>query len=539
MDENLKKVYAQLKQYRTREDLTLKPTDLLKETFVGFDGEERPIKLRYYQVQGVLHMVCMNAFVLGDDCGLGKTLQTIAAYCYVCGRPNEKDTKAIIMTNKSVTEQWALEFEKFTKPGAINVIVCKGTPKRREKFYEQFVASEGPTVMVMGYATARQDITRLLEFKDYILVLDEATAVKNPKSRIHKCIAHMAKNARRVWGLTATLIKNNLIEGYGIYQVVNPGLFPKSTNKFMEQFAVTRLQRLPKSNRSVPVIVGYRKDHISRFRQLIDPFFLSRSKMDVATELPVVTFQEEYVDMLPAQKVKYQEALDGLLEIDATGEEKETTQLTSLIYCQQIVDHPALIECDGDSNKMKRLFEKLTEGDLGDEKIIVFSRFRGMVDILEEEAKKKKIPCTRITGSENEEERRDAMLKFQDPKDDTRVCFITMAAAEGINLQAAKAFFFYDLPWSAGDLIQLLGRMLRIGSKHDRCYAVYFLTRDSIDEHVLKILKKKMKLLESIMGKRLKGEKEDKETMVKMENEISDLFDSLQEEARRRKKYKK
>ena len=77
------KVIKKLKAIRERQDLSLKKTKHLKETFTGFDGTEIPLQLRYYQVQGVLHLACMKRFLLGDDCGLGKTLQSIAAMCFL------------------------------------------------------------------------------------------------------------------------------------------------------------------------------------------------------------------------------------------------------------------------------------------------------------------------------------------------------------------------------------------------------------------------------------------------------------------------
>jgi SNF2 family DNA or RNA helicase len=534
MDEALKVAYEKLKEIRGRKDLALKPNKYLKDTFTGFDGQEYPFKLRYYQVQGVLHMVVMNRFLLGDDTGTGKTAMAISSYAYVLDK--EPNTKAVVLTNKSVVGQWALEFEKFTKPGMIRVIQVSGTPKKREAAYEEFKNSQGPTVMIMGYATARQDVKQLQTIKDYILITDEASAYKNPSSQIHQVVRFMAnQQAKRVWALTATLIKNNLVEGYGIYSVLCPGLFPPTKNAFINSYSITRMQKIAGSNRQVPVIVGYRKDHIENFRNKIDPFFLSRSKMDVASELPVLTIREDKVALTPEQQTKYQEALDGLLEIDTTGEQKETTKLTSLIYCQQIVDHPDLIDCEGDSYKMDHLFDILTEGDLAGEKVIVFSRFRKMIDLLEKEAKKKKITSVRITGAETKEEvRKEAMQKFQDPNSDIQVCFITTAAAEGINLQAAKAIIFFDSPWSAGDYLQILGRMIRIGSQHDRCYAIHLVASGTIDEDVIVTLKKKMKLVEKIMGKRLKGEK-DQDAVIEAENDISDLFDSVRANARTRK----
>lgn len=534
MDQKLRVAYAKLKELRSRTDLALKPTPILKDTFTDFDGEEKPLRIRYYQVQGILHLVAMNRFLLGDDTGLGKTICSIAACCYVWAKsPN---TKVIILTNKSLVGQWAMEFEKFCVPGAVQVFTSIGTPAKRQKVYKEYDHSSGPTVLILGYATARRDIKYLQNSKGHVLITDESTAFKNPSTQTYQVVHHLGHpdRASRFWALTATLIKNNLIEGYGIYSVLVPGLFPSSKNRFMNEYCLTRLQPIPNSRRQIPVIIGYRKEQIQRFRDKIDPYFLARAKFDVATELPILTIREHRCGMSPEQEAKYLEALAGFFEKDMTEEEVETTKLTALIYCQQIVDHPELVDCEGDSEKMKDLFDLLTEGDLAGEKVIVFSRFRKMVDLLEKTAhsKKYKLKTVRVTGAEDEEQRKQAMRSFQDPKSDIQVCWITEAAKEGINLQAAKALIFYDSPWSAGDYLQILGRMIRIGSTHDRCYAIHMVARGSIDTRVMGVLRKKMQLIEQVMGKRIKGE-EMQDVLVLDENSIDDLFSALQADARK------
>jgi len=125
------------------------------------------------------------------------------------------------------------------------------------------------------------------------------------------------------------------------------------------------------------------------------------------------------------------------------------------------------------------------------------------------------------------------MRAFQDPDDDTRVCCITMAGSESINLQAAKALIFFDTPWSAGDYIQILGRMVRIGSIHDRCYAVHLVgklkRRKTVDHRIMDVQTKKMNLVEAVIGKRIKGVNDT--TVINVENDISDLFAGLKEDA--------
>jgi SNF2 family DNA or RNA helicase len=218
----------------------------------------------------------------------------------------------------------------------------------------------------------------------------------------------------------------------------------------------------------------------------------------------------------------------------ANTEEKEVSKLTAIIYCQQIVNHPGLIDVDGESEKLDALIDNLTDGDLSEEKVIVFTRFKKMVNIIQPILEKQGIKTVRITGDEDTKQRAAAMNAFQDPKDDTRVILITMAASEAINLQAAKAIIFYDTPWSAGDYLQILGRMIRIGTVHDKVYALHLVCSGSVDERVMQVLRKKMSLVESVLGKRVKGE--DDAIEVSSENDISDLFNSLRQDALAAKK---
>ena len=531
-------VHPKLVEIRERKDLKLRPTKHLKDTFTDFDGKEKPLNIRYYQVQGILHMVASPRFVLGDDCGLGKSLEIIAFLCYVWEK--NPDQKVIVITTKSASNQWQKEFGKFTT--GVNAILCQGSPKQREKSREAFLAATGPTVLVMGYRTAVQDFTALQNWTGSILVGDEITACKNPKTQVHQVVKHLSSQATRVYGLTATLIKNHLMEGFGIYSVIVPGLFNMSYNSFMLYFAITRMQKIPRSNRQIPMVVGYYPEKIKEFRKIIDPFFLGRAKHLVASELPSLTSQHLEVEMSPEQDAKYAEALEGLLTImenTADATEKEVTKLTALIYCQEIVNDLGLIGCEGGSPKLEALIDILTEGDLAEDKVIVFSRFEKMVNIIMNRLAKEGIKAVRITGSEDNKAREIAKTEFQNPESDVRVICITTAGSDAINLQAAKVLVCYDTPWSAGDFLQLLGRMIRIGSVHDKVYCIHLLSKgrrkkDTIDSRVMEVLAKKMQLVEAVLGKKIKGEGDTNE-VISSENEISDLFSSLKQDAREAK----
>jgi len=470
----------------------------------------------------VVHLLAMERFIVGDDTGLGKTVETIAALCLVWRK--DPNRKVVVLTKKSSVSQWASEFERFTQ--GVHVILCIGGPQARKARHKEWEKSTGPTVLIQGYSSAGNDFSTLQHWEDYILVCDEATVFKNPTTRVHKVVRHLSSRAQRVWGLTATLIKNNLMEGYGIYRVVVPDLFRMTTNAFMNSFCIVQMQRVAQ-NRRVPQIVGYRPEDVEKFRDRIDPFYLGRPKHLVAKELPLLITKDVTVGLTAWQSAKYQEALSGLLE-HGDGEDRETTQLTALIYCQEIVNHPGLIDFpDYSSEKLDALVDMVTEeGDFYGEKVIVFTRFLEMVNIAMPVLEKAGVKCVRVTGGEDDKARKAAMDAFQDPSSDVKVIFITMAGGDAINLQEAKALIYYDTPWSAGDYIQILGRMIRIGSEHDRVYAIHLICRHTIDERVQEVKDKKMKLIEKVLGERVKGRK-DSSVVYDARSDAKTLFDAM------------
>lgn len=481
-------------------------------------GEEEVFDI---EVDDPRHCFISNGFVNHN------TIETIASLCHLWKR--DPDMKAVVLTKKSSVPQWEDEFAKFTE--GINVIMAVGNPKQRAKAHDEWENATGPTVLIQGYTSAGNDFGRLQHWEGYTLIMDEVTVVKTPTTRVHKVCKHLSSQAGRCWGLTATLIKNNLMEGYGIYRVVVPDLFRMTANAFMQNYCITRMQRVA-NGRMVPQIVGYRQSDIEKFRDQIDLYYLGRPKHAVATDLPVLTTKNVKVGLTKFQHEKYQEALGGLLEL-GSGDERETTQLTALIYCQEIVNHPALIEYpDYTSEKLDALLDMVTDGgDLHDEKVIVFTRFKEMVNTAIPVLEKAGIRCVRVTGDESEQDRREAMNAFQNPDDPVRVIWITMAGGDAINLQAAKAIVFYDTPWSAGDYIQIVGRMIRIGSDHDTCYAIHLVCRDTIDERVQQVVRKKMNLIEGVLGARVKGEKGE-DTVYDTGSEVKDLYDAMIADAR-------
>ena len=172
MDAILKKAYDKLKKVREDTELEIRNSTYLRDKIVLLDGREIEFKLRYYQAQMVVHLLTMKRFVVGDDTGLGKTLEAIATLCYLWeSKPNKK---VIVMTNKSVVGQWASEFDKFTE--GVTTYQIKGTKKKRQKQLAEFWEHEDtPAVAIMGYRSACSDFEIMQDWTDFNIVFDVLT----------------------------------------------------------------------------------------------------------------------------------------------------------------------------------------------------------------------------------------------------------------------------------------------------------------------------------------------------------------------------
>lgn len=593
-----------LKQIRESTTVSLKPTPLLKDKITTLDGEVVDFKLRYYQVQGVYHMLVLPRMVLGDDTGLGKTVETIAALCYLWQK--EPKNRVIVISPKSALEQWADEIRRFTngveplvvgteKPNPVATCTCSkcqhvwqtkkigkkivcpecelqwAAPVKlpdgsvgpdlirverespvdaRRREYERWLATppEDKLVLILTYKTLVLDwdyggfrppkkggklakqpvipglldkIIRQIPQENLVTIFDEATAFKSDRTETWEKVRFLADRARRVYGLTATLLKNHLFEGYCIYKALKPGVFTTKT-AFYDAYCYVEKKRLAKA--VIPIIKGYR--NLDQFRATIDPVFLGRKKHMVAKELPTLTTKLISFELSGAEDRKYDEALSGILEL-GDGEIKdfeETKALTSLLYCQMIVNSLSMLRyAEGDeidgfawdpsthkvgalSSKEQALVDLLT-GELDDEKVIVYTRFASLVPRLQAILKREGIKSEAITGKASAKARRAAQEKFQDLKSDTTVIFITAAGSEAINLQVAKGMVFFDMPWSWGEYLQAIGRMIRIGSPNTGVLAIHLVAKrpgledpKTIDHHVLKLNRRKKSIIDKVLG---------------------------------------
>lgn len=566
-----------LKKLRASKNATLKPCALIKPT----------TKLRYYQVIGCLHMLCLARMVLGDAVGLGKTIQLIAAYAYMVVK--DPTLKLLVVTPKSAMFQWANEFLKFTLGITVHVLQEKYAVTKDGKTYgtiEEIKASGKPFrtlanfesrkaqydhvdahVFITGYFSVQEDYEFLIANRGpkFAVAFDEAQAFKSDKTKTFFGAEKIAQAATRVYGMSATLIKNRLEEAYNIYKVIVPGLFG-SKQKFYQQYTVRKKRSIYRhgKKRYFSEITGY--INLDDFKEKIDPYFLIRRTREVASELPHLVSKRVDIEMFPEQSSLYKQALTGELyrkvvkqryfefkekyEVNPSPSEKESktmeklakqydvsmtamgiqdSKIAALIFCQLVANGPAWVREEGDSAKESE-FKRIFDEELRGNKTIVFTRFKSGIVRLESILDDLELKHVRIDGDMGAKERQDAQNIFQDMSQGIDVMFITTAGSAAINLQSANVILFYDTPWSYGDLYQTIGRAQRIGSVYDHICLIHMVCRGTIDEHVIKILDTKKTLIKDVMGDIAEGAIEFKGDLFNdlvSEPEIDELFHSV------------
>lgn len=397
--------------------------------------------------------------------GLGKTLQTIA----FLSSQLKKETNVLILAPSSLIYNWLDEFAKFAPE--MDVAVIYGLKPVRDN-----LIAEGHQVMITSYASFRQDVEEYSQLNFDYLFLDEAQVMKNAQTKI----AHHLRNfeVKNTFALSGTPIENNLGELWSIFQIVLPGLLPSKKN-FLKLPAET----------------------VARF---IKPFVMRRKKEDVLQELPdliEVSYRNELAD---SQKAIYLAQLKQMQERVLASTEEELNRskmeiLSGLMRLRQICDTPALFMEDyhGESGKLESLLELLEQIQTGSHRVLIFSQFRGMLDIIEKELKKMKMETFKITGSTPAKDRQEMTNAFNDGEGDAFLISLK-AGGVGLNLTGADTVILVDLWWNPAVESQAIGRAHRMGQ--ERNVEVYrLITRGTIEEKIQELQESKRHLVSTIL----------------------------------------
>ena len=446
--------------------------------------------LRDYQKTGFKWLKVLDSYhfggILADDMGLGKTLQVLAILLDYKQKNKEKRT-SIVICPSSLSLNWLGEATKFAPE--LKVCVIKGNAKERERLIKNVQKND---LIITSYDLLKRDVETYKEI-DYnfkYIIADEAQYMKNSTTQNAKAIKELKGETK--YALTGTPIENSLAELWSIFDFVMPGYLFKY-KKFKTLY-------------EVPIVKENDERAMNRLKMLIAPFILRRNKKDVLTELPEKTITVLNNQMTDEQEAVYlsylaqakQEVAD---EIQINGFEKSQFKiLSTLTRLRQICCHPSLFIKDykDESSKLNQCIEILSDAIEAGHKILLFSGYTSMFDIIEQELKSKKIKYFKLTGSTKVDERIKLVDEFNS-NSEIKVFLISLkAGGTGLNLTGADMVIHYDPWWNQSAENQATDRAYRIGQKNN--VQVYkLITSNSIEEKIYELQNKKAELIDNML----------------------------------------
>lgn len=456
----------------------------------GFRGRLRP-----YQIEGFSWLVFLRRWGLGaclaDDMGLGKTPQTIALFLYE-REQGITEHPALVVCPTSVLINWKREIERFAPN--LKVMVHHGPTRLRGDAFVD--AARAHDVIITSYALLHRDLETLARVQWSDVVLDEAQNIKNPHTKTAQAARRLPAEFRLA--LTGTPIENRLSELWSIFAFLNPG-FLGSQRQFRTTFAI-------------PIERYGSEEHVRRLRRLVGPFILRRVKTDtnIIKDLPEKLEIKVYVTLTQEQVTLYQAVVDSAMEAIAGSEgmERRGLVLSTLMKLKQICNHPAQFlgespdatRLEGRSGKLQRLVEMLEEILAEGDKVLIFTQFRRMGDLLKaylEYALGADVLW--LHGGVRQKERQALVDAFQSPYGPPIFLLSLRAGGTGLNLTAANHVIHFDRWWNPAVENQATDRAYRIGQK--RNVEVHkFVTVGTVEERIDALLEQKKDLAERIVG---------------------------------------
>ncbi|MCC5832739.1 MAG: DEAD/DEAH box helicase [Chlamydiales bacterium] len=445
-------------------------------------------ELRLYQQTGLqwLWFLYKNGLsaLLCDDMGLGKTHQAMALMAAALNHKEGEKRRFLVVCPTSVIYHWQDKLEMFL-------------PKMKVYTFHGLKRSLNPNLkeglILTTYGILRMEKETLEKIPFEVAVFDEIQVAKNPSSRVHEALRHV--QARMRIGLTGTPIENNLRELKALFDLVLPGYMP-SEARYREMFINPIERDLDEEKKRL-------------LSQLIRPFVLRRRKSEVLQELPEKSEDKSYCDLSKEQYALYQECLfKDRDELIAQLRDRESRVnylhvFALLSRLKQICNHPALVEKDPrnykkyESGKWDLFVELLEEARESEQKVVVFSQYLYMLDIIENYLKERKWGYAQIRG--DTVNRREELRRFQEDPDCLVFIGSLQAAGLGIDLTAASVVIMYDRWWNAARENQAIDRVHRIGQKWG--VQVYkLITKGTIEEKIDKMITRKGQLLEDIVA---------------------------------------
>ena len=414
-----------------------------------------------YQKVGVAFMLKAKNCILGDEPGLGKTIQSITV------AEHNQANKILVLCPASLKENWQEEIKKWTDKRSV---IIKGTAKKRQ---EQWASINN--YYIANYELLLRDLDQIKEIKWDFIIADEATRISNPQAKSSKAIKKIKAEARLA--LTGTPINNKPDDLWNIADYIRPGEFGSFWN-FRQRYCITDFWGS---------ITGYK--NLNEIRDKIQRIMIRRKKEEVLKDLPPKLYEDIFTELNANERSNYIQLKEEMIALINKKTVEATNALTQMIRLKQLTSSLELLGGEG-SSKLKTLKELLSDIICNGNKAIVFTQFAIMSRIILRELEKYN-PLL-INGEVPTNERQKIVHDFNN-KNEHKIMIMTEAGAFGLNLQSANYVVHYDLSWSLSKMIQREDRCHRVGQKKN--VTIYTLmARDTIDQYVRSVIYRKQKL---------------------------------------------
>jgi superfamily II DNA or RNA helicase len=441
--------------------------------------------LRPYQQLGLDWLQFLRAHglagVLADDMGLGKTLQTLA-HILVEKEAGRLQQPALIVAPVSLMGNWLREAARFT-PG-LRVVVVHG-PHRHATASDLGLCD----IVITPYSLLQRDRERWLAQPWHLVVLDEAQNIKNASTGAAQVASEL--NATHRLCLSGTPMENHLGELWSLFHFLMPG-FLGSQKRFKELF------------RS-PIEKNGDSERLAQLRSRVTPFMLRRTKRDVATELPDkveniagVTLDGKQADLYETIRLTTEKAVREALA-DKGLAKSQIQILDALLKLRQVCCDPRLVPLASaqkikHSAKLDLLMELLPEMLAEGRRVLLFSQFTSMLELIEEALQARGLSWVKLTG---QSKNRDALIDRFTSGEVPLFLISLKAGGVGLNLPQADTVIHYDPWWNPAVENQATDRAHRIGQKN-RVFVYKLVAHGTIEERILALQERKAALAESM-----------------------------------------
>lgn len=442
--------------------------------------------LRPYQRAGISylqHIGRTGGGILADDMGLGKTLQTIA-HLVIEKHEGRLSEPALVVCPTSLAWNWGREIEKFAPH--LKVTVLRGAARR--KAWPHVPESD---VVVTTYPVLVRDQKRFEKQKFSWLIIDEAQTIKNARSQAHGAVKSI--DAERRLALTGTPIENDLGELWALFDLLKPGLLGNEE-------AFRRFFRAPIETKAD-------LEKLAMLRDMVAPYLLRRTKLEVASDLPPKTEMVRPVELRGRQRELYEH-----IRIAAHAEVRRVIRkkglaastipiLDALMKLRQVCCDPRLVAMDAargvtESAKYDALMDMFETQLPQGRRVLVFSQFTSMLALIARGLEERRVKYSVLTGQTRD--RKSVCDTFE--RGETSVMLISLkAGGTGLNLVSADTVVHYDPWWNPAAEAQATDRAYRIGQKqpvfvHKLCAV------GSVEERVMALQRRKRWLACALLG---------------------------------------